>query len=656
MTASLHALAREVGLQVDWTDASGQAKTVTDDDLRAVLAALELPAGTDPEVEESRARLADEEVRFLSADVGLPLALPGMEGRGEVITESGARLDIAVKGGRAAGIDEPGYHRLRIGGREWTLAVAPERCWTPDDAAPGQRLWGAAVQVPSLRDDRDAAFGDFGALRDSAAAFARSGADLLAISPVHALFPTDATRFSPYAPSSRSFLNVWYADPGSVGLPVPGTMPAELIDWRAAVPERLRWLRTAWQVAGPGLIDEVAAWADAQGPELEMHALFDALHAHFAVGGAGGWQDWPAAFHSPSSDDVARFAAQHGSEIAFWRFAQWLAAKGLGDAQAAARGGGMAVGLIADLAVGLDPGGSHGWSRCDELLTGLSVGAPPDMLGPDGQNWGITSFDPRALRRNGYQGFIDTLRAQFAHAGGVRIDHALGLARLWLVPDGQGSAAGAYITQPLDDLLRIIAIESRRAKAIVIGEDLGTVPEGLRPKLAKRGLLGMRVFWFEREDDALVPPASYDRCAAAMTGTHDLPTMAGWWRGRDIDWNLKLSRGDRLPEAEQRATREADRKVFWTGFTATGAATGATPEPSDGAAVADAAVRFVGMTPCDLAIIPMEDVLALPEQPNLPGTTEGHPNWQRRMPDTTEALLQRPAVARRLQGLAEARA
>lgn len=653
----LRALAADVGLQVDWTDASGQAKTVADDDLRAVLAALELPAATDTQVAESRARLAGEEVRFFSADVGAPMMLPGVpDGRGEIVTESGARLDVMVAGGKAAGIDEPGYHRLRIGGAEWTLAVAPERCWTPDDAAPGRRLWGAAAQVPSLRDERDAAFGDFGALREGAAAFARSGADLLAISPVHALFPTDASRFSPYAPSSRSFLNVWFADPGSVGLPVPATMPSELIDWRVAVPERVRWLRSAFQAAGPGLADEVAAWGTAQGPDLDLHALFDALHAHFAVEGAAGWPDWPSEYQSPSSDAVARFAAQHGEEVAFWRFCQWLAAKGLADAQAAARDGGMAVGLIADLAVGLYPGGSHGWSRRQELLTGLSVGAPPDLLGPDGQNWGITSFDPRALRRNGYRGFIDTLRAQFAHAGGVRIDHALGLARLWLVPDGQSSAAGAYITQPLDDLLRVIAIESQRAKAIVIGEDLGTVPEGLRPKLAKRGLLGMRVYWFEREDDALVPPDRYDRCAAAMTGTHDLPTVAGWWRGRDIDWNLKLERGDRSPEAEQRATRAEDRALFWSSFVAAGAATGAPPEPSNGAAAADAAVRFVGQTPCDLAIIPMEDVLALTEQPNLPGTIEGHPNWQRRMPDTTEALLKRPAVAQRLNGLKEARA
>lgn len=654
MTSPLHALAAEAGLQVDWSDAAGQAQRVADEDLRAVLGALALPADTEADLAESRARLAEEEGRFLSADVGAPVLLRGVpDGRAELVTESGARRDLLIADGMAAAIEEPGYHRLRAGGREWTLAVAPERCWTPEDAAGGRKLWGAAVQVPGLRDDRDAAFGDFGALRAAARAFGGTGADLMAISPVHALFPTDATRFSPYAPSSRTFLNVWMADPGGIGCPVPATPAGELIDWSAAVPERVASLRSAWATAGAGLADAVAEWAEAQGPDLELHALFDALHAHFGV---RGWQDWPEAYHAPASDAVARFAAQHGEEVRFWRFCQWLAAQGLAAAQAAAREAGMAIGLIADLAVGLDGGGSHAWARRDELFTGLSVGAPPDLLGPDGQDWGITSFDPRALKRTGYQGFIDTLRAQFAHAGGVRIDHALGLARLWLVPHGRLSSAGAYITQPLDDLLRIIAIESRRAKAIVIGEDLGTVPEGLRPKLADRGLLGMRVLWFERADGGLVPPARYDRRAAAMTGTHDLPTMAGWWRGRDIDWNVALGRGGDVPEAEQRARRAEERAEMWNGFVAAGVAAAPAPELGNGAAVADAALRFVGEAASDLAIVPMEDVVGLAEQPNLPGTTDEHPNWRRRMPDTTEGLLRRPAVARRLAGLAEARA
>ena len=641
-------------MQVDWSDATGQAQRVADEDLRAVLEALALPADSEARIVESRARLAEQEVSFLSADVSCPVLLRGVpDGRAELVTEAGTRRDVMVKDGVAASIDEPGYHRLRVGKREWTLAVAPERCWTPEDAAPGRRLWGAAVQVPSLRNDRDAGFGDFDTLADAARAFGVKGADLMAISPVHALFPTDATRFSPYAPSSRTFLNVWMAVPGSLEVPPSKTASTELIDWGSAVPERLGQLRSAWRVAGPGLADHIAAWADAQGPDLELHALFDALHAHF---GLRGWQDWPAAFHEPSSNEVARFASQHPQELAFWRFCQWLAAQGLAEAQAAARDAGMAVGLIADLAVGLDAGGSHAWSRREELFTGLSVGAPPDLLGPDGQDWGITSFDPRALKRTGYQGFIDTLRAQFAHAGGVRIDHALGLARLWLVPHGHPSSAGAYITQPLDDLLRIIAIESQRAKAIVIGEDLGTVPEGLRPKLADRGLLGMRILWFERDGDRLTPPNLYERRTAAMTGTHDLPTMAGWWRGRDIDWNQRLGRGDRSPDAGQRARRAEERQVMWSGFTAVGVTDAALPDPCDGGSVADAALRFVGATQSELAIVPLEDVVGVAEQPNLPGTTDEHPNWRRRMPDTTEGLLARPAVARRLAGLSETRA
>jgi len=232
----------------------------------------------------------------------------------------------------------------------------------------------------------------------------------------------------------------------------------------------------------------------------------------------------------------------------------------------------------------------------------------------------------------------------------------MGLQRLWVVPDGRSASEGAYLSYPIDDMLRVLAIESQAAQAIVIGEDLGTVPEGFRPRLDARGVLGMRVMPFETEGDRLKPPASYDAQAAAMTGTHDLPTVAGWWRARDLDLIDELGRSTR---SESRAhadeQRARERTGWWDGFVAAGVANGPQPDPDDGAPVVDAALGFVGVTPCAIAVVPMEDVLGLIEQPNLPGTTDEHPNWRRRMPGDTGDLLGRDDVATRIATINETR-
>lgn len=652
----LGALAQAAGLQVDWTDASGQAKRVSDDALVEVLGALGLAADSDAAIADSRERLAAEQsadrAGFVSVDQGAVAELP-FAPRGTLHLAGGGT--IAVDGVLPA-IDETGYHRLELDDGEMTVAVAPSRCFGVADAAPGRRLWGPAVQIPALRDHRTTGFGDFGSLAHSAAAFGQAGAETLAISPIHALFPADPSRFSPYAPSSRLFLNIFYADPGLVGHPLPPEDAPELIDWASAIARRMAALRAAYDAATPAIRDAVTQFALDGGDELRRHARFDALHTHFFGQGARGWQDWPSAYHDPAGDSVADFARTHAAEVDFYLFCQWLADRGLAEAQKAAKDAGMALGLIADLAVGMDGGGSHAWSRRDDLINGLSIGAPPDILGPEGQNWGITGFSPQALRREGFAPFIATVRAALgrdgARAGGIRIDHAMGLCRLWVVPHGKTSKEGAYLSYPLPDMLRILAIESHAARAVVIGEDLGTVPEGFRPASEARGIFGMRVMPFETRGDDLVPPRDYDAQAAAMTGTHDLPTMAGWWQGNDIAWNRRLGRAV-ADDAD--ATRDRERAGWWRSFQAAGLVEGEAPAADDPDAVVDAALGFVGRTPSAIAILPLEDVVGLVEQPNLPGTTDEHPNWRRRMPDATDALLQRPEVARHVAILNEAR-
>jgi 4-alpha-glucanotransferase len=304
----------------------------------------------------------------------------------------------------------------------------------------------------------------------------------------------------------------------------------------------------------------------------------------------------------------------------------------------------MAIGLIADLAVGADSGGSHAWAHQAEMLQGLSVGAPPDALNRLGQDWGLTTFSPRGLRETGYRGFIGMLRAALAHAGGVRIDHILGLKRLWLVPHGAGATEGAYLRYPLTDMLRLIALESHLHRAMVIGEDLGTVPFDFRETIGDKGVLGIRVLWFERASDGgFVSPREWSDRAMATTSTHDVSTVAGWWGARDVEWRKLTGLDD--PSIDEHAQRDTERRLLWRAMCASGSAWNedAPPAPEDISPVVVAAARHVSQAPAPLAIFPVEDILGLHEQPNLPGPTDAiHPNWRRRMPDSSTRLFDGP--------------
>ncbi len=648
---ALFDLAQRAGLKVDWRDAAGEAKTVGAETLRRILAAMGLPCEAKADLAQSRARLDDrarQPAPLVTAEVGQPITL-------------GPR----AKPGQA--IAEPGYHRLEIDGREVVVAVAPRRAFSMHDAAPGRRVWGLGVQVYGLRDARGEALGDFGAVARLARAAGRSGAQALAISPTHALFAADPARYSPYAPSTRLFLNGLYADPSALFADLwtsrPEATTAALIDWEPASRDRLARLRALHEAFGRTPQDQrradFHAFVRAGGEDLERHALFEALHGHFlADSGLGDWRSWPEPFRDPKGPAVAAYAAEHASEVEFHLFLQWLAEHSLSAAQDTAKAAGMAIGLIADLAVGMDPGGSHAWSRPGDLLKGLSVGAPPDLLQPTGQSWGIAAFSPDGLRRSRFEGFLSTLRAAMRQAGGVRIDHAMGLRRLWVVPDGASAAEGAYLTYPFQDLMRLLALESLENRAVVVAEDLGTVPDGFREALGDRAMMGMRVLWFERtaKTNAFLAPKAWDASAAALTTTHDLPTAAGWWSGGDIDWAARLDRSHAPGGAAgERRARSQDRKALWTTAVKAGAAKGAAPPPDQPEAAVQAAIGLVAATPCPLAIVAIEDLLALPEQPNLPGTIDQHPNWRRRLPAPAETLFDDPAVAARVDSLNRAR-
>jgi 4-alpha-glucanotransferase len=679
---SLRTRARRAGLATSWRDTGGMLHRVGVDSLRGLLSVL----GNGPDIHPGLPPMVVGQVGIATP---LKLASRAEHPSFHLECEDGTIVTGRATRARDGHLTLPpvrhaGYHVLDIAGARTMLAIAPAACRTVAEATQGERAWGLAAQIYGLRAPHDGGIGHFGALADLAAQAAASGADALAISPVHAMFTARPTQYSPYSPSSRLFLNVLLADMRCwfqakdiaqvqrrlrIAPSALRTLEAApLIDWPHAAALRLQMLRELYddyiRAAPPA---EMTAFVSAQGRALHRHAVFEVLHAHQLSRGprGGNWRMWPVAIRNPDSPEVARFAEERQNEVGFHLFLQWLAARSLDRAGQAARHAGMTIGLIADLAVGTDPAGSQCWTSQDDFLIGASVGAPPDPLGPLGQNWGLTTFSPAGLHAHGYRAFIDTLRATLARQGGVRIDHVMGLERLWIIPEGASATDGAYLSFPRQDLMRLLVLESRRADAVVIGEDLGTVSPGFRGQAARRAIMGMNVLWFQRgPDGAFLPPEGWSRTAVAMTSTHDLPTVAGWWQGTDIGWRKtlrQLPKGTRAEDAL--AARAQDRAALWDVL---GEGPGDTlspptsppptppPTPEGAALVADAAVRFVGATASPLAILPLEDVLGLPEQPNLPGTVSGHPNWQRRYP-AGRGLLAQPDAARRLGLLRDAR-
>ncbi|CAM2143322.1 4-alpha-glucanotransferase [Pararobbsia alpina] len=757
-------LAERAGIEVEWENAQHLPQRVNDDVLRVLLERLELPCASTSQARESLALLDAEQRRthvpkLMTAEVDRAISFSASAHKSgtryRIDLEQGGVIEglLSVPKGEPAilaPITETGYHTLTIDNRQCTLAVAPRHCYSVADAmnsaarAQSGRGWGVGVQLYGLREPGDGGIGTYSALGHVAQHLGKQGGDALAISPVHAMFSAQPDKFSPYSPSSRLFLNVLHIDPVEAfgqeparaaihALGLEGTLAEleglALIDWPRAGRARLAILRRLFDQMreghfGEAPLAELDAFRRDYGKPLEDHARFEAIQAAFLAESpdAGYWRNWPAALRDPNSAAVTEAVASMPHEVTFHAFLQWLAHRGLARAQADARAAGMAVGLVADLAVGCDSAGSHAWGYPREMLQGVSVGAPPDLFNQVGQAWGLTTFSPRGMINQGFSAFLDMLRASFRHAGGVRIDHILGLRRLWLVPDGSSARDGAYLHYPFDDLLRLIALESWRHRAIVIGEDLGTVPGGMRERLSESELLGIRVLWFERKKDApdtaatpttatpaeaaadrvadgiddnvtqkrstempadatpkhgvdthadapaqmrgtpatiptpvpverFIAPDRWSAHAVATTTTHDLPTVTGWWAGDDIDWRNRIGQTAKLPDGQDPVAlahleRKRDRTLLWEAFQQTGIAPADAAPPEQ--PPVDEALAYIAKTPAPLVIYPLEDLLGLADQPNLPGSIDEHPNWRRRVAAPFDALLEQPTLADRV--------
>jgi 4-alpha-glucanotransferase len=542
----------------------------------------------------------------------IPAGRPArLERPAEVVTEDGATLP-------APGTIPPlpaGYHRLHWldDGGELRLIASPGRCHLPA----GLRAWGWSVQLYALRSRRSWGLGDLADLRRLARWSAAMGAGLLLLNPLAAPLPLLPQEPSPYYPSSRRFRNPLYLRieevPNAWRL---GDRLAALARAGRGLNRRRRIERDrVFELKMRALEELFAGFEEREElerylvgtPGLEEYATFCALSEAYGAP----WQRWPEPLRRPGSAAVTRFRAEQARRVRFHAWLQWLLDRQLA---AAAR----ELPLVHDLPVGVQPAGADAWAWQDALVQGVSVGAPPDPFNPEGQDWAVPPFDPWRLRAVGYEPFIQTLRAAFRHGAGLRIDHVMGLFRLYWIPYGSGPGAGVYVRYPYEELLDIVALESQRHRAYVIGEDLGTVEETVREEMAARDLLSYRLLWFEER-----PPARYPSRSLAALTTHDLPTLAGVWEGTDGD-----------PAMRDRLRRHAGVGEGWP--------------PKQ---VAIAAHRALASSPALLVTATLEDVLGVRERPNYPGTTDRHPNWSLALPVTLEGLQREPMAAELAEAL-----
>lgn len=651
--SSLETLARAAGIATQWTDAFGHARSLSDGALHGLLDALRLRAH-DQQSRQASLALLDERARALppliTADVDGAFELPPAMQDADTISaydEAGhAHALQRLDGTSYRAPSHYGYYQVDVGPHTFTLAVAPRRCFAVSDAH-GQEprhAWGLVAQVYALRHVNDGGLGDSRALTELAEAIGHAGADALALSPQHAMSPV-GRHYSPYSPSHRGFLNWLHADPaqvlGSAALDAAirqsgvactwrRAQEGQWIDWSLAYALRrnvFRLLHEQFAQAEPTLRDDFQRFVADSGEALQRYAQLAARQAQAAAGGeTTSWRHWQDDWRNEAT--AQDFARQHPAAVDFELFLQWLAARCWTRCQQRAKDAGQHIGLIWDLAVGFEPGGGEAWAWREHVLQDLELGAPPDAFNPDGQRWGISSYAPWGLKASGFRPFIELLRANMARGGGIRIDHIIGFQHLWVLPEGGSSTEGGYLRQPLQDLLRLTALESWRHRCIVIGEDLGTVPAGLRDILAARGVLGIDVLLFTRDAHGdFLAPARWRSNAVATTTTHDLPPLAGWREGQDL---AELAQAHAWTR-EQREQRLAERQAEVAKLDK--AVAHATPS-------AHGYMEFLAQTPSPLVLVPLEDALGLKDQPNLPGTVDSHPNWQHRMPENTKELLQ----------------
>ncbi|MGP6089004.1 4-alpha-glucanotransferase [Antarctobacter jejuensis] len=635
---ALRSLAGHYGVHLAFHDLSGREHSATPETLRALLGGMGVDATTPAAVEEAlkeaqaTKRVLPDEIRTRA---GQPLRQPVERPCVWLILDENGH---EIASGTAERMIEHatlpmGYFSLHAKGRDWQTETfvlsAPDHAPITSDLTGRHKGWGVCGALYGLRSSHNGGLGRYTDLPGVVSALGEAGAQFFGLNPIHALGWTADEMISPYSPTHRGFFSTDHIAP-STGL---GPTPTpEQINYPTARRRQRAALRAEYEgFDGAGKDDQRAfqAFRARGGAALDTFAQFEALSTRHGLD----FRDWPAELRRPGSE-AARAAAE---DVGFHQWLQWRAETQIDAAQSAALRAGMDFGLYLDLAVGARPGGAEAWMHRDTIAPGVTIGAPPDHLNPEGQSWNLAAHAPARMRAAHYAPLRAMLRKLMAKAGILRVDHALGLLRsFWLPDDG---SPGGYVSQPFDSLLAVIAIEAARANCLVVGEDLGLVPPGFREKLNAAGLLSYAVWQYETHDDGtLVPPEALRPFALACFGTHDTPTLKGFWYGQDIAWWQKMGWLGTSAAAARHSERARQRGGLRVQC--------GLPPLAGSEQIAEAVQAKLSTAPSALVALQLDDLLGELDAQNLPGTIDEHPNWRRRAPVTVEALRELPALKR----------
>lgn len=679
-------LARHLGIESRYIDFYGNEHVVPRDSLAALINAMGYAVSGDDDAHTVLARLRSDEgklqpVYVIGASSPASLHVRGKSNAAWLLEgETGpVRSGVAGDGVDLGDALAPGYYRLTIDGDQSSVIAVPQRAYLPPILRE-RKAWGIAAQLYSIRSLANWGIGDFGDLARLMEIAAAAGAATVAVNPLHQLHLTNPTSASPYSPNSRLFLNALYIDVTSaasmLGLKarVPKRIRAlretELLDYAAVADVKLgalRSLHASFRRRRGGKVRDFAEFVEAGGSSLRSLAIYEAImearkkleeHTY-------GWLQWPEELRDPAAPAVDAFAREHHRDVEFYQFLQWLADAQLSQAAADAKA--LPIGLYRDLAVGVDANSADVWADRDAYCLNVCVGAPPDPMNPRGQNWALPPLDPHTLRSRAYAPYIALLRANMRHAGVLRIDHVMGLMRLFCIPSGADASAGTYLNYRFDEMLGILALESLRNGCMIVGEDLGTVPAGFRERLSAMGIYGCRLLYFEREADGRFrDPAHYEPSAVASPGTHDVATLPGYWTGVDVEARRGLGFfGSDQAYQEALSERAGARKLLVESLVRDGDlgmddATRLENAPGDGSEdvllpLVTAAYRFLGRSAARLLLVQLEDALLQRDQVNTPGTVNEMPNWRRRLSLPLEAFGNDARVASLFRAVNEAR-
>lgn len=645
--------------------------------------------------------LTDEEAQAGNLSYTVTLE-DGSKGKGEFAIDINSKhdcynvagVDYAIYKATALGVSTIplGYHSINVKTavsrniKNVRVICCPRACYKPEAIVQGKKVWGPSVQLYTLRSQKNWGIGDFGDLATLIQNLADNGAGFVGVNPIHAAYPSNPESASPYSPSSRRWLNLIYINVENipeyancqeakalVNSPdfqnkLSELRALEYVDYSGVMKLKMQVLQTIFENASE-ISDKRSrrgkafkAFCEEGGEALKQMATYDAIMNYFYEKGEQlwGWPVWPKEFQSANSDAVKAWAKEYPDDVEFFEYLQFIADEQLAAADKVAKDNGMTVGIYRDLAVGVSEGSEEIWANGDMYCVKASVGAPPDPLGPLGQNWGLPPMDPSKLVANQYQPIIDLFRANMRHCGSLRIDHAMSLLRLWWVPPATSAKQGAYVYYRVHDLVGILALESVRNKCLIIGEDLGTVPAEMKTILRDAGIHSYKIFFWEKaQDGGFISPKDYVDQAMSALSTHDMPTIVGWWEHKDLELGKSLGLYNEDNARDIGNARRADQQrildsLHWHGVIDDSISRDANNCPISQALIDGMQVHMC-LGNCALFSTQIEDWISMDKPVNVPGTSNEYPNWRRKLSMNLDEIFRDNHVVELLKKMTNAR-